>query len=97
VAKKSTLGGKAPQFGNKVSHSHRKSRRKWLVNVQSKNLYSLALGTYIRVSLPANMLRTVDRAGGLDNYLLGCSPDSLDRSLRRVQSLVQGKQSQVAA
>jgi large subunit ribosomal protein L28 len=96
VVKKCTLGGKAPQFGNKVSHSHRKSRRKWLINIQSKNLYSLALGTYVRVSLPANMLRTVDRAGGLDNYLLSCSEESLDRPLRRIQGQIRSRQKQAA-
>ena len=97
MANKSTLGGKAPQFGNKVSHSHRKSRRRWLVNVQTKNLYSLALGTYVKCSLPANMLRSLDRAGGLDNYLLGCTKESLDRPLRRIQELIINKQQKVAA
>ncbi|MBF0194192.1 MAG: 50S ribosomal protein L28 [Magnetococcales bacterium] len=97
MANKCTLGGKAPQFGNKVSHSHRKSRRRWLVNVQSKNLYSLSLGTYVKVSLPANMLRSLDRAGGLDNYLLSCSKDSLDRPLRRIQEQIINKQQKAAA
>lgn len=27
--------GKAPAFGNKVSHSNRKTRRRWNVNIQS--------------------------------------------------------------
>ncbi|MBF0454540.1 MAG: 50S ribosomal protein L28 [Magnetococcales bacterium] len=97
MSKKCILGGKAPQFGNKVSHSHRKTRRKWLVNVQSKNLYSLALGKYVRVALPANMIRTVDRAGGLDNYLLACSDESLNGPLRRIQDRVRSKQAQAAA
>jgi large subunit ribosomal protein L28 len=97
VAKKCTLGGKAPQYGNKVSHSHRKSRRRWLLNVQSKNLYSLALGTYVRISLPTNMIRTIDRAGGLDNYLLSCSKDSLDRPLRRIQGQILDLQKKIAA
>jgi large subunit ribosomal protein L28 len=26
--------GKAPGFGNKISHSHRRSRRRWNPNVQ---------------------------------------------------------------
>ncbi|MBF0444084.1 MAG: 50S ribosomal protein L28 [Magnetococcales bacterium] len=97
MANKCTLGGKAPQFGNKVSHSHRKSRRRWLVNIQTKNLYSLALGTYVKVSIPANMLRSVDRAGGLDNYLLSCSKESLDSPLRRIQEQVLNKQQKAAA
>ncbi|MBF0357072.1 MAG: 50S ribosomal protein L28 [Magnetococcales bacterium] len=97
MAKKCTLGGKAPQYGNKVSHSNRKVRRKWNVNIQSKNLYSLALGSYVRVSLPANMLRTLDRAGGIDNYLLNCSTDSLDNTLRRIQGQIRDRQAKAAA
>lgn len=28
--------GAAPSFGNAVSHSHRRTRRRWNVNIQSK-------------------------------------------------------------
>jgi large subunit ribosomal protein L28 len=97
VARKCKLGGKSPQSGNKVSHSNRKTRRKWLVNIQSKNLYSLVLGTYVRVSLPANMIRTVDRAGGLDSYLLSCSKESLDSPLRKIQGQIRDSQQKIAA
>lgn len=27
--------GKSPSFGNKISHSHRKSRRRWNPNIQT--------------------------------------------------------------
>ncbi|MBF0447032.1 MAG: 50S ribosomal protein L28 [Magnetococcales bacterium] len=97
MARKCSLGGKAPQYGNNVSHSNRKTRRRWMVNVQSKNLYSLALGKYIRVSLPANMIRTVDNAGGLDNYLLRCSVESLDGVMLRIRNQIQSKLQKVAA
>lgn len=26
--------GKTPEFGNKISHSHRRTRRRWSANVQ---------------------------------------------------------------
>ncbi len=68
-----------------------------MVNVQTKNLYSLTLGTYVKVSLPANLLRNLDRAGGLDNYLLTCDDSVLDRGLRKVRGQIQAKQSQAAA
>lgn len=32
------LCGKGPTTGNKVSHSHRKTRRRWLPNLQATNL-----------------------------------------------------------
>ena len=36
-----------------------------------KRLYSEALGKMIRVRIVTRLLRTIDKVGGLDNYLLG--------------------------
>ncbi|MBF0437250.1 MAG: 50S ribosomal protein L28 [Magnetococcales bacterium] len=89
MARKHVLGGKAPQSGNKVSHSNRKSRRKWLPNMQTKTVFSVALGRSVRLSMPVCMIRTLDRAGGLDNYLIGAAADDLSRSMRRLQALIR--------
>lgn len=40
-------------------------------NVHSKRLWSAALNKYVRVKVQARVLRTIDKAGGLDEYLLG--------------------------
>lgn len=89
MARKLVLGGKAPQSGNKVSHSNRKSRRKWLPNMQTKAVFSVALGRTVRLSMPVCMIRTLDRAGGLDNFLIGAPTEGLSRSLRRLQTLIR--------
>ncbi len=31
--------GRSPGFGNKVSHSHRRTRRRWNPNIQTKTYY----------------------------------------------------------
>jgi len=60
------------RFGNSVSEKNEvKNRRKWRPNVQSKRLWSQALGIYVRTRITARVLRTVDKCGGLDEYLLG--------------------------
>ncbi|RDW82301.1 hypothetical protein BP6252_03413 [Coleophoma cylindrospora] len=60
------------RFGNKVSEKNEiKTRRHWRPNVQRKTLYSEALGRKIRLRITTRVLRTVDKCGGLDNYLLG--------------------------
>lgn len=89
MARQHVLGGKAPQTGNKVSHSNRKSHRKWLPNTQRKAVYSIALDRNIRLSMPACMIRTLDFAGGLDNFLLNESTENLSRALRRLQTLIR--------
>ncbi|KAF2847117.1 50S ribosomal protein-like protein L24 [Plenodomus tracheiphilus IPT5] len=59
------------QFGNNVSRkTETKTRRVWKPNVLSKSLYSIALKKKIKLRVTANVLKTIDREGGLDEYLL---------------------------
>lgn len=48
-----------------------KSRRYWRPNVHSKRLWSESLGHFIRTRITTRVLRTLDKVGGLDEYLLG--------------------------
>jgi large subunit ribosomal protein L28 len=48
-----------------------KTRRYWRPNVHSKRLWSEALQAYIRLRITTRVLRTLDKVGGLDEYLLG--------------------------
>lgn len=50
------LCGKGPATGNKVSHSHRKTRRRWLPNLQSTSL--VIKGKEQRVRCCTRCLRT---------------------------------------
>ena len=60
------------QFGNNVSEKTEiKTRRNWHPNVQRKTLYSAALDRRIKVRVSTRVLRTIDKVGGLDEYLLG--------------------------
>ncbi len=68
-------GGQRIQFGNNVSERTKiKTRRSWSPNVQRKQLYSAILGRHIRVRITTRVLRTIDKVGGLDEYLLGDKP-----------------------
>jgi len=65
-------GNQKIRFGNMVSEKNEiKTRRYWRPNVHSKRLYSEALGNFIRIRVTTRVLRTVDKVGGLDEYLLG--------------------------
>ncbi|KAI9812380.1 MAG: 39S ribosomal protein L24, mitochondrial [Thelocarpon impressellum] len=68
-------GGTHIQFGNTVSSNlELKNRRAWRPNVHHKRLWSAALGRFLRVRVTARALRSIDKAGGLDGYLLGETP-----------------------
>jgi len=63
------------RFGNNVSERNEvKTRRKWRPNVHQKRLWSASLGVFVRTRITTRVLRTVDKAGGLDEYLLGRKP-----------------------
>lgn len=71
-------GGATIQFGNKVSEKNAlKSRRAWRPNIHSKRLWSDSLGRFVQVKVQARVLRTIDKCGGLDEYLLGEKPARL--------------------
>jgi large subunit ribosomal protein L28 len=59
------------QFGNNVSEkTETKTRRDWKPNVLNKALYSVALKKKVKLRITARVLKTMDREGGLDEYLL---------------------------
>ncbi len=64
------LTGKKLQFGNNVSHSKRRTRRTFQPNVQRVTFTSEALGCEIALNVSVSALRTVQKKGGIDAYLL---------------------------
>ncbi len=64
------LTGKKVQFGNNVSHSKRRTRRTFSPNIQKITFSSTALGCDISLNVSVRALRTVQKKGGLDMYLL---------------------------
>jgi len=70
--------GKDVRFGNNVSFSHRKTRRTFKPNVQRKRLWSRTLGCWLRFNVTTHALRCIDKAGGIDESLLGTPEEKLD-------------------
>lgn len=62
--------GKDVRSGNNVSFSERKTKRRFKPNLVVKRVYSEVLDEMIRFHMTAATLRSMDKVGGLDNYLL---------------------------
>lgn len=62
--------GKDIRAGNSLSFSMKANKRKFKPNVFLKRVYSETLDEMVRFHLTASALRSIDKAGGLDNYLL---------------------------
>jgi large subunit ribosomal protein L28 len=83
------LTGLGVLSGNKVSHSKRKTRRKFLPNLQQVTLFSEALNQSIRFRIAAKTLRTVDFKGGLDGFLLKSQPKKLTVSAKSLRNKIK--------
>lgn len=55
--------GAAPSFGKSISHSHRRTSRRFDPNIQRKRFYVPSLGRTVRLRVSARGLRTIDRRG----------------------------------
>ena len=63
MARKCSISGKGPQFGNNVSHSHKKTRKKWSANIITKRIYVPEEDRWVRVKVSTQMLRTIQKKG----------------------------------
>ncbi|XP_065618306.1 large ribosomal subunit protein bL28m isoform X2 [Quercus suber] len=81
-AKRGLYAGRHIQFGNRVSEDGgNKSRRTWKPNVQEKRLFSYVLDRHIRVKVTTHALRCIDKAGGIDEYLLKTPYHKMDTEM----------------
>tara|TARA_B100001287_G_C22349539_1_gene374523 strand:+ start:285 stop:521 length:237 start_codon:yes stop_codon:yes gene_type:complete len=57
------ITGKKPMFGNKVSHAHNKSRRRFNVNLQKKKFWFAEENRFITLRLSTRGMRIIDKKG----------------------------------
>ena len=55
--------GRKPGFGKSVSHSHRRTSRRWDPNIQRKTYFVPSEGRRITLTLSAKGIKTIDRDG----------------------------------
>ena len=63
MSAKCQITGRTVSFGNKVSHSHRRSKRRWVPNIQTKTYYVASEGRRVRLRVSAKGIKVIDRDG----------------------------------
>ena len=63
------ISGKKVMSGNNVSKAKNRTRRKFLPNLQNVKLFSKSLDKFINMKICVRSLKTVEKNGGLDDYL----------------------------
>ncbi len=63
MAKVCDLTGKRPITGNYVSHSNRKTRRRFLPNLHTKKFFIPETGEWVTLKVSAAAIRTISKLG----------------------------------
>lgn len=97
MARRCSVTGTGSQSGNNVSHSNRKTRTRFLPNLQNVSLMSDILGVSISLRVTTATLRSIEHNGGLDNYLLKQSARKLTPEAAKLKRQLKRKLTKVAA
>lgn len=92
MSKRCQISGKTVMTGNNVSHANNKTRRRFLPNLQQTSMASEILGRNVSLRVSVSALRTVEKHGGLDSFLLQARNSELAdeaRALKREIMAVQ--------
>lgn len=76
---------KGIQTGNNVSHSNRKTKRKFYPNIQAISLYSEILNSDVRMKLARSTIRSIEKRDGLDSYMISMSNSNLTVEGKRLK------------
>ena len=68
MSKRCQLTGKQPGFGKRVSHSHRRTNRRFDPNIQTKTYFVPSLGRKVHLRLSTKAIKTIDKIG-IDNAI----------------------------
>lgn len=99
MAKRCIFTQKSVMSGNNVSHAQNKTRRTFLPNMQKISFISDLLDCKFRFRLPVSTIRSIEKNGGIDNYILKLSnkDNAIDPKILQVKKRLVKKLAAVKA
>ena len=88
MTRKCDLTGKLVVTGNNVSHANNKTRRRFIPNLQNVSLYSDKLGKKLKFKIATSTLRTVEKNGGIDSFLLNAFSANLSSNAKKYKKSI---------
>lgn len=89
MSKRCELTGTGVMSGHNVSHSNRKTNRKFLPNLQAISFKSDALNIKITLRITAATLRTVNKYGNIDAFLINYRFNKLTEEAQKLRNKVK--------
>ena len=91
MARRCELTGKGTLVGHHVSHANNKTKRIYRPNLQIVSLASEILGNSYKLKISMNALKSVDRNGGLDPFLLKAKDSVLSPKALKLKRAIAKK------
>ena len=88
---KCELTGKTFQTGNNVSHAKNRTKRRFLPNLQNISFISEVLGQKFQFKVAASTIRTVEKKGGLDEFLINTPNSKLPNKAKKIKKIIISK------
>ena len=88
MSHKCQLTGKKFLSGNNVSHANNKTKRRFVPNLQIVSFTSDKLKSKIKLKVAASTIRTVEKKGGIDMYLLNTSNSKLPTIAQKIKKRI---------
>ena len=82
------LTGKTYLNGNNVSHAKNRTKRRFFPNLQKISFTSEKLEKSIQLKVAASTIRTVEKKGGLDEYLLNTPNIKLSLEAKKIKKQI---------
>ena len=86
MAKRCQITGKTVMSGNNVSHAKNRTRRRFLPNLQVTTMQSDILGRSLKFRVSTSAIRTVEKHGGIDPFLIQARNSELADEARAIKS-----------
>ena len=91
MSKKCELTGKIPLKGHKVSHANNKTKRRFLPNLKKVRFKSDALKKSLKLTVSNAGMRTVDKKGSFDQFLITAKQKNLSPRLKKIKKILLAK------
>ena len=88
MPKKCELTGKGPLKGHKVSHANNKTKRRFLPNLKKIKFKSDILKRNLKINVSNAGVRSVDKKGSLDQYLIEVKNKNLSPRLKKIKKII---------
>ena len=88
MVKRCSITKKKPLTGNNVSHAINKTKRRFYPNLQNISFFSEILGKNIKLKVTSRGIKTVEKNGGIDSYIINTKNSKLTNETKKLKKIL---------